>query len=133
MSKKHALCSDEELLQMLEARAKIRGQELEEGLPSRANAQFEVMVKLSCELLRRGQSGRQAILALLRSDHPYVREWAAFLALEFEASRGEEVLEEIVQNYSRGLGLTAKFTLEQWRKGELKTLSQWDCKYLKIT
>jgi len=131
MPKKHALCSDDELLQMLEARAKIRGQELEEGSPKRANAQFKIMVKLSCELLRRGHSTHQRILALLGSHHPYVREWGAFLALEFEASKGEEVLEEIAQNYSRGLGFTAKFTLQQWHKGELRPLSQWGCKDLK--
>lgn len=112
MPKKHALCSDDELLQMLEARAKIRGQELEEGNPKRANARFDIMVKLSCELLRRGHSAYQRILSLLKSEHPYVREWAAFLALEFDPSKGEEVLEEIVRNYSRGLGFTAKFTLE---------------------
>lgn len=47
--------------------------------------------------------------------------------LEFEASRGEEVL-EIAQNYSRELGFTAKFMLKQWRKGELETLSKWSCK-----
>lgn len=128
MPKKHALCNDDELLKMLEARAKTRGQALEEGNPKRANAQFDIMVKLSCELLRRGHSAHQRILSLLKSDHPYVREWAAFLVLEFDASKGEEALEEIAQNYSRGLGFTAKFTLEQWRKGELRTLSQWGCK-----
>jgi hypothetical protein len=128
MPKKHALCSVEDLLRMLEARAKVRGHESEKGLPRRANAQYDIMVKLSCELLRRGQSGRQAILTLLECDHPYVREWAAFIALEFEPSRGEKVLEEIGQNYTRGLGFSAKFTLQQWRKGELKTISQWACK-----
>ena len=52
---------------------------------------------------------------ILSNAHPYVREWAAFLALEWEASRAEEVLEEIGQSYSCGPGMlsfTAKFTLE---------------------
>jgi hypothetical protein len=129
MPKKHALCSDEELLQMLEARAKTRGQELQEGSPRLANAQFDIMVKLSRELMRRGHSAQQKILSLLKNSNPYVREWAAFLALEFDVSKGEQVLEEIAQNYSRGLGLSAKFTLGQWRKGELRTLSQWACKH----
>lgn len=117
MPKKHALCRDEELLQMLEARAKTRGQELEEGSPGRANAQFDIMVKLSCELLRRGHSARQKILSLLNNSDPYV-----------DVSKGEAVLEEIARNYTKGLGFSAQFTLEQWRKGELRTLSQWACK-----
>ena len=115
---------------MLEARAKTRGQELQEGSPGRANVQFNIMVKLSCELLRRGHSAQQKILSLLKNSNPYVREWAAFLALEFDVSKGEQVLEEIAQNYSRGLGFSAQFTLEQWRKGELRTLSQWACKHV---
>jgi hypothetical protein len=128
MPKKHALCSDEELLQMLEGRAETRGRELQEGSPTRANAQFDIMVKLSCELVRRGPSAHQKILSLLNNGNPYVREWAAFLALEFDASKGEQVLEDIAQNYTRGLGFSAGFTLKQWRKGELRTLSQWGCK-----
>jgi hypothetical protein len=91
------------------------------------------MVKLSCELLRRGESGRQAILTLLESDHPYVREWAAFLALEFEPARGDEGLVEIVNNFRRMLRAIARSTLHAWREGELKTISQWGCKDRKIT
>jgi hypothetical protein len=128
MPKRHALCSDKELLQMLEARAKIRGQELDGGSPRKANAQFDIMAKLSRELLRRGHSAHQKILSLLKSDNPYVTMWGAFLALEFDPSKGEQVLEDIAQNYTRGLGFSAKFALEQWRKGELRTLSQWDAK-----
>jgi hypothetical protein len=130
MPKKYALCSEDELLEMLEARAKIRGQELDEGRPKKANAQFDIMVKLSCELLRRGRSAQLKILSLLKSDNPYVRMWAAFLALEFDISQGERVLEEIGRNYRRDLniGFSAEFMLKQWRKGELRTLSQWGCR-----
>lgn len=130
MPQKHALCTDEELLQMLETRAKIRGQELEEGSAGKANKQFDIMVKLSCELLRRGCSAHQKILSLLRNDNPYVRMWAAFVALELDASKGEQVLEELAKNYTRSLGFSAEFTLKQWREGELRTLSQWGCKGL---
>lgn len=130
MPKKYALCSEQELLQMLEARAKIHGQELDEGRPKKANAQFDIMVKLSCELLRRGRSAQLKILSLLNNDNPHVKMWAAFLALEFDSSQGERVLEEIGRNYRRNLnlGFSAEFTLKQWRKGELRTLSEWGCK-----
>lgn len=129
MPKKYALCSERELLQMLEARAKIHGQELDEGRPKKANAQFDIMVKLSCELLRRGRSAQLKILSLLNNDNPHVKMWAAFLALEFDSSQGEKVLEEIGRNYRRNLnlGFSAEFTLKQWRKGELRTLSEWGC------
>ena len=130
MPKKYALCSDEELLQMLETSARIQGQLEEKGSVGKANSQHGIMVKLSCELIRRGNSAQQGILSLLKSGDPHVRAWAAFLALEFDASKGEEVLEEIAQDFPRGLGLgfSAKVSLERWRKGELRTLSQWGCK-----
>ena len=132
MSKKHALCSDEELLEMLTTRAKIRGHELDRGSPQRANAQFRIMVKLSCELMRRGRSVHPKILSLLESDNPYVRMWAAFLAFEIDVPQAERVLADIERSYAGtgrpSLGFTAQFTLEQWRKGALRTLSQWGCK-----
>ena len=133
MPKKHALCSVEELLRMLEARAKVRGPELEKGLRSRSNAQVTIMAKLLIEILRRGDSGRQGILELLNSDNPHVRSWAAFLALEFDPATAEHVLQEISDNYQRGLRSEARITLAQWRKGQLKPIGQWSFKDSKIT
>jgi hypothetical protein len=129
MPKKYVRCSDEELLEMLEARATIQGRELEKGTPKRANVQFGIMVRLSCELLRRGESAHQKVLSLLNNDNPYVRSWAAFLALELAPLKGEQVLEEIAHSYrgSLNLGFSARFTLKQWRNGELRTLRQWAC------
>lgn len=126
MPKKHADCSDEELLQMLEARTKMNGYELEKGMPGRANKQFRIMANLSRELMLRGSSAHQEILRLLDSDHPYVRAWAAFLAFEIDPTAAEGALEKLIQNSSRGLRFDARFTLQLWRKGQLRTLSQWD-------
>lgn len=126
MAKPHKQCTDEELMQMLASRAIIRGAATAD--PRKANAQFDIMVKLSRELLRRGSSVHSKILSMLENEDPYVRLWVAFVALEIDPIRAERVLEEISRNYPRNLnlGFSAQFELKQWRKGELRTLSQWD-------
>ena len=67
---------------------------------------------------------------MLENKNPYVKKWAAFLAFEIDPLRAERVLEEISRNYLRdlNLGFSAGFTLELWRKGELRTISSWECK-----
>jgi hypothetical protein len=129
MAKAHKQCTDEELLEMLVTRAVVQGEALDQLKPRKANAQFDIMVKLSCELLRRGASVHPKILSMLENENPHVRSWAAFLALEIDPPRGERFLEGISRNYPRNLnlGFSAEFTLKQWRKGKLRTLSQWGC------
>ena len=130
MAKAHKKCTDEDLLAMLVARAVLQGELLDQLKPRKANAQFDIMVRLSCELLRRGGSAHPKILSMLENVNPHVRSWAAFLALEIDPPRGERVLEEISRNYPRNLnlGFTADFTLREWRTGKLRTISQWGCK-----
>ena len=130
MAKAHKQCTAEELLEMLATRAVIRGEALDNANPRKANVQFDIMVKLSCELLRRGVSEHPKILSMLENKNPYVQKWAAFLAFEIDPLRAERVLEEISRNYPRdlNLGFSAQFTLELWRKGELRTISSWGCK-----
>jgi hypothetical protein len=129
MAKARRQCTDEELLQMLVARAVVNGEALDQLKPRKANAQFNVMVGLSRELLRRGASVHPKILSMLENPNPHVKSWVAFLALEIDPPRGERALEEISRNYrhSLNLGFTAEFTLKQWREGKLRTFSQWDC------
>jgi hypothetical protein len=113
---------------MLVTRAVLNGEALDQLKPRKANAQFDIMVGLSRELLRRGTSVHPKILSMLENQNPHVKSWAAFLALEIDPLRGERTLEEISRNYphSLNLGFTAEFTLKQWREGKLRTLSQWD-------
>jgi Domain of unknown function (DUF2019) len=127
MAKARRQCTDEELLQMLARRAVDRGEALDQTKPRKANAQCDVMADLSRELLRRGASIHPKILSMLENQNPHVKSWAAFLALEIDPPRGEQALEEISRNYPQNLnlGFTAEFTLKQWRKGKLRTLSQW--------
>src|SRR5262249_34904568 len=66
--------------------------------------------------------------SMLEDQNPHVRDWGAFLALEIDPPKAERVLEEISRNYGRSLGCSAHFTLEYWRKGKLRTLSQWGCR-----
>jgi hypothetical protein len=129
VAKPHKKCTDEELLDMLARRVAIQGELLDNLNPRKANAQVAIIVKLSCELLRRGSPVHPKILSLLENENPHVRFWAAFLALEIDPPRGERVLEEISRMFPRNLnlGFSAGYTLEQWRKRELRTLSQWGC------
>jgi Domain of unknown function (DUF2019) len=129
MAKVHKQCTDEELLEMLVARAVVRGEALDQHKPGKANTQFKAMVKLSCELLRRGPSVHAKFLSLLAHENAYVRSWTAFVVLEIDSEKALPVLEEIGRSYPRNLnlGFSSKFTLEQWRNGDLRTISSWGC------
>jgi hypothetical protein len=126
MPKPYKKSSDAELLEMLATRCTIRANA---ESPGEKNRQFRILVKISCELLRRGHPVHPKILALLEHENPYVRFWTACLALEIDPPRAEQVLEEIGRSY-RGnlhLGFSAEFTLKQWHKGDLRTISSWGC------
>jgi hypothetical protein len=117
--------SIESLLDGLAAACARRGEALDSGDIKAANAEFDLTTRLSRELLKRGGSARDGILNLLLSKNPYMRLHAAFLVLEIDPAQAEPVFEEISRYKGLNLGFTAQFTLEQWRKGKLRTLSEW--------
>jgi Domain of unknown function (DUF2019) len=119
--------SNAALLEELTAACARRGEAVGRGDTARANREFDRAMNAARELLSRGRPAADGILDLLGHENPYVRKEVAFLALEIEPQRGEQVLAELGRNYSDlDIGFTARFTLEQWRAGKLKTLSQWD-------
>jgi HEAT repeat protein len=116
---------DAELLDELTAACVRRGHAFDCGNVKRANAEFDRATQVARELLSRGHSATDGILTLLSHENPFVRLEAAFLALEIEPERGEEVLEELGRSYTDlNIGFTSRFTLKQWRAGKLKTLSE---------
>jgi Domain of unknown function (DUF2019) len=119
--------SNAALVEELTAACTRPGDAVGRGDTARANREFDRAMNVARELLSRGRPASDAILDLLGHENPYVRKEVAFLALEIEPQRGEEVLAELGRNYSDlDIGFAAGFTLEQWRAGKLKTLSQWD-------
>src|SRR6266699_3521553 len=121
--------SDAALLEALVAACVHRGEALDHGHIATANTQFGLGTRLTRELLARGQYARNGILDLLNNENPYVRLHAAFVALELDPSRAEPVLEAIGRDHKDlNLGFSARFTLEQWRAGNLLTISKWNTK-----
>lgn len=136
--KRHKACpnrSDALLLDELTTACVRRGGAVDRGDTTTANEEFDRAMQAARELLSRGRPAADGILSLLSHENPYVRKEAAFLALEIDPQQGEQVLEELSRSYTVGniglscrvldIGFTARFTLEQWRTGKLKTLSQW--------
>ncbi|HEX5235275.1 MAG TPA: DUF2019 domain-containing protein [Silvibacterium sp.] len=124
----------DELIQTLVEKNILRGAALEANTITKANRLFDQIAKISRELLQFGDPAHAKILALLTHENPYVLKWAAFLSLEFNPSKGEQVLEQLAQAYVyRGfadpkvlqVGFSSEMTLKQWRRGELKFVSQW--------
>jgi HEAT repeat protein len=119
--------SDTELLDELTAAAIRRGRAFGVGDLALANSEFDRAMKIARELLLRGRPALEGILRLLSHEDPFVRLTAAFLAVEIEPRRGEQVFEDLARRHTDiQIGFTARFTLEQWRTGKLKTLSKWE-------
>lgn len=108
-----------ELVDAYRRSASRHGEATECGNHKQANIEGERIGKIYAELRRRGVDAQQSILDLLSDQAPGVRLWSASHALEFAASRGEPILQELVP-YGRFLGLSAEMTLKEWRAGRLR-------------
>jgi hypothetical protein len=124
----------EELIHTLIEKNIQRGSALEANKISKANRLFDQIAELSRELLKAGDPSHSGILDLLNHRSPYVRLWAAFLSLEFDAERGEQALEQLSKAYRyQGfadpkilqISFSAKMTLTHWREGKLSLVSDW--------
>lgn len=109
-----------ELVVMYTEAARVHATATESGDYKKANRAADLLAAIYAELRRRGQKSQMALLPLLSHDDPGVRGWAASHALEFSASDGQRVLEDLIATNKGFLGLDAKTTLEEWRKGRLR-------------
>ncbi len=91
-----------------------------------ANKEFDHAMNVARQLLPRGRSAADGVLALLSHANPYVRAETAFVALEIGPEQAERVLEELSHRKDLDIGFTAEYTLKMWRAGQLRTLSQWE-------
>jgi Domain of unknown function (DUF2019) len=113
------VASTEALVRRYEDLAAARGAEFEHGSVKVANTMVQEQATIRRELDRRGSAAWRLLLPLLQSANPWVRLDAAIPALFFASEEAEPALEELATR-PRALGFTAEFTLQQWRKGELK-------------
>lgn len=81
------------------------------------NQRFKEMERIVSKLDKMGK--RALLLDLLDHDEPFVRCTAAARTLSIDEDRAAAALEKV--SHERGLvGLIAKTTLQEWRKGNLK-------------
>jgi len=108
-----------ELIKAYSESAKIQGHATESGNYKAGNKAFDLINAIYAELRHRGAQAQRALLPLLNDPDPGIRLWAASHALDFSPTDGEHVLEDLIP-IGKFLGLCAKTTLEEWRKGQLK-------------
>jgi hypothetical protein len=114
--------SNQALIDLYEKVSRARGQAMKAGDPEAANSAFDEEAIIREELRGRGPSAIRGLLSLLSSEDPWVRMDSAIPALFFAPDQAEPVLEKLVQTERRALKVTARITLDQWRKGELNFL-----------
>jgi hypothetical protein len=99
--------------------AKVQAAATETGDYKTGNTASELLAAIYSELRRRGRESQWALLPLLGNDDPGVRLWSASHALEFAPSDGEQVLRALIP-IGKLVGLSARTTLEEWRRGRLR-------------
>jgi hypothetical protein len=90
---------------------------LEEMDEDRANAHAHVISGLYAAILREGDAGREALLALIDSESRVVAGMAAVFSLRYNPSRSLEVLRRLADQGGL-LGFRASVAIERWESGE---------------
>lgn len=72
------------------------------------------------QLVKRGDRGNLSFERLLKDESPFVRCWAAAQLLFLGYSDAKPVLEQLV-TLSGPVGLSARYTLEEFKNGRLKS------------
>ena len=89
---------------------------LEDMDEDRANAHSQVISGLYAAIIREGDVGREALLALLDSESQVVAGMAAVFSLGYNPSRSLEVLRLLAEQDGL-LGFRASVALERWESG----------------
>jgi hypothetical protein len=107
-----------ELIDVYSESARIQGEATESGDYKAGNKTSDLLTVIYSELRRRGTDAQRALLPLLKAKDPGIKLWAASHAMGFSPADGEPVLESLIP-VGKFLGLSAKTTLAEWRKGTL--------------
>jgi len=90
---------------------------LEDMDEDRANAHARIISGLYAAIIREGDVGREALLALIDSESRVVAGMAAVFSLRYNPSRSLGVL-RILADREGLLGFRASVALERWESGE---------------
>ena len=90
---------------------------LEDMDVDRANAHARVISGLHAAIIREGDDGREALLALLDSENQVVVGMVAVFSLRYNPTRSLEVLRMLADKGGL-LGFRASVALERWESGE---------------
>ena len=90
---------------------------LEDMDEDRANAHARIISGLYAAIIREGDVGREALLALIDSESQVVAGMAALSSLRYNPSRSLGVL-RILADREGLLGFRASVALERWESGE---------------
>jgi hypothetical protein len=91
---------------------------LEDMDEDRANAHARIISGLYAAIVREGDVGREALLALIDSESQVVAGMAAIFSLRYNPSRSLGVL-RILADREGLLGFRASVAIERWESGEL--------------
>jgi len=90
---------------------------LEDMDEDRANAHARIISGLYAAIIREGDVGREALLALIDSESQVVAGMAAVFSLRYNPSRSLETL-RILADKEGLLGFRASIAIERWESGE---------------
>ena len=90
---------------------------LEDMDEDRANAHARIISGLYAAIIREGDVGREALLALIDSESQVVAGMAALFSLRYNPSRSLGVL-RLLADQEGLLGFRASVALERWESGE---------------
>jgi hypothetical protein len=96
-----------------------QGESIEEGNWKVANRQYKIIEKSYQHLRKLDEKSVYELIKLLDYNNDYVKLWSATYSLSIDEEKAKNVL-KILSNKSGGLGLTAKMTLQEWEKGNIK-------------
>jgi hypothetical protein len=97
--------------------ARAHQEALEELDESRAGTQVRIIAGLFEAIVREGNVGREALLALTESDNQVVAGMAAVYSMRYDPPRCLTVLRRLATQEGL-LGFRASVAVERWEKGE---------------
>lgn len=98
---------------------KKNGEYLDKGDSKTANKQFQILTKIRSDLISNEEYGLTKLLPYLEHSSEYVRLHTASILLPITPAEAKNVLLEL-SNKRGNVGFTAKMTLGEWEKGNLK-------------
>ncbi len=98
--------------------AASHGEATETGDYNRGNKQYKAIVK-TYKQLKDQKGGIEALHQLMYHSNLSVQSWAASVLLDIYTEEAEKVLQSIADGHGL-VGFSAKMTLQEWKKGNLK-------------